>query len=164
MVIDQLHGCVHCDKSSMLCFGCGCELSSRPKERRDLLNPSSNKVVTQWRELMMQNDYSENELDCLLKGGGERDTSGKMCRKCFTSYSHAVTLLSMIKSNLSKFIDAAVEDEPTTTKFPCLSDTPNTPTTCVCSLAMQSSSTASSPSVYVSINILLLLTCSYCTL
>ena len=145
----------HIDIASMLCFGCGCDLSSRPKDRRDLLNPSSIQVVTTWKELMVQRSYSESEMDSLLRGVGG---SGKMCRKCFTSYSHAATLLATLKSNLLKFIDsidAADDDEPTATKFPRLSGTPSTAAPGLHSMIMQSGSTTSSPPVYVRVILIL---------
>lgn len=49
-------------------FGCGCDLSARPTDRLALLSPSSNKVVAQWRVLMMENSFNDSELDSLLHG------------------------------------------------------------------------------------------------
>ena len=41
---------------------------------------------------MMDNGFSESELDSLIRGSGEGNNSGKMCSKYFGTCLHAVTL------------------------------------------------------------------------
>ena len=125
----------------MLCFGCGCDISNRPTDRRRLDGPSSSKVITLWKALVLQYEHpilnNVTVLDNLLSGNGDPSQSGKMCRKCFASYERLVDLTESLRCNLSKFLNAErEEDGPTPAKRPHYSTTrfpnfhlPNTSTT-----------------------------------
>ena len=99
---------------------------------------------------MMDNGFSESELDSLMRGEG--NDSGKMCRKCFGNYSRAATLYDTLKTCLSNFVDAVTElqedTEPTPAKRPCRSS--SCTTLPALATPMHSSSATSSPPITVS--------------
>ena len=71
----------------MLCLACGCDLSAKSDDGRWLDTPQATKVVALWKHLALLDDsYSESELERLLVGNGRPEDQGKMCWKCFSAY------------------------------------------------------------------------------
>ena len=106
----------------MLCVGCGSDLTQvtdRPTDRRRLASPTSSKVVTQWKQLALEDEQvNESELDSLVAD----IELGKMCRKSFSAYERFYDLKNTLRCNVSKFLDAtsmADSEEPTPAKRPC---------------------------------------------
>lgn len=126
---ERFHTCVcyHMDTSricrTMLCFGCGCDLSVKADDRRRLDTLKATNVVALWKHLALGDErYSEGELDSLLKGNGKPEDQGKMCRKCFAAYQRLIEVADTLKNNQSKFFSATMmpkDDAPPPAKRPC---------------------------------------------
>ena len=114
----------------MLCFGCGSDISSNPADRRRLVG----EVSDMWKALTMEQnaDRCEDEIEKMLNGDGSPEKSGRMCRKCFSSYERLIKLTHTLKANQNKFLQSLGDDlrppakrrPSTTTKFPsCIPST-----------------------------------------
>ena len=86
--------------STIYCVGCGSDITNRPADRRDLDNPRYQQVVQVFAFLEGRGHLVE-DVDNNVSGGG-RQTSYKMCRKCFSSYERYSKLHNTIQENLRR--------------------------------------------------------------
>ena len=78
------------DQDLFLCIGCGEDLTSRVKDRRNLLSPNASDVLDFWKSL--HNSTLQQPVPDGLYGG-------KMCRRCFVAYQRMLKVIIISYNN-----------------------------------------------------------------
>lgn len=93
----------------MACVGCSRDMSSCPRERRNLNSLSKaaqeprERVLAAWKKLM-QDELNTRDYDLLISDVYDPQNPGILCRKCFADYDKYAKLQSHLTEGLKTYL------------------------------------------------------------
>ena len=84
------------------CLGCGDDLQNRSGDRRLMTSLSTQKIVPDWKEMMMKKLRGLKRTADLGAEVGTAESPGYICRKCFGRFERYRRELDTLHANLER--------------------------------------------------------------